>query len=172
MNLRKGNIIFRAVELSDVDILMKWENDVNTWHLSNTLIPFSRFDMEQYVMNASKDLFATKQLRLMIDLNGDDQANTIGCIDLFDFEPMHQRAGVGILIDEKYRNKGHASVSLKLLTHYAFNTLKLHQLYCNIETDNEKSLSLFKNEGYEIIGLKKDWNLKADQWIGEYMLQK
>lgn len=172
MNLSKENISFRAVELSDVEVLLEWENDVSTWHLSNTLIPFSRFDMEQYVMNAGKDLFASKQLRLMIDFTEDVKKTTIGCIDLFDFEPKHKRAGIGILIAEKFRKKGHASNSLGLLTEYAFSVLNLHQLYCNIETDNEKSLALFQSKGFEIVGLKRDWNFKSDQWVGEYLLQK
>ncbi len=172
MILSKENISFRAVELSDVGILLKWENNIETWHLSNTLIPFSRFDIEQYVMNAGKDIFAIKQLRLIIDLKESDQNISIGCIDLFDFEPKHQRAGVGILIDDAFRKKGFASISLDLMIEYAFNILNLHQLYCNIETDNKISLSLFQNKGFEIAGLKKDWNYKTDKWIGEYLLQK
>ncbi len=172
MILSKENISFRAVELTDVEILLKWENNIDNWHLSTTLIPFSRFDMEQYVMNANKDIFTTKQLRLMIDLNKEDQKITIGCVDLFDFEPQHKRAGIGILIDDEFRKNGFASMTLDLLAEYAFNTLYLHQLYCNIETDNKISLSLFEKAGFEIAGLKKDWNYKSDKWIGEYLLQK
>ena len=155
MILSKENISFRAVEMEDVELLLKWENNVETWHLSNTLIPFSRFDMEQYVMNANRDIFTTKQLRLMIDFTEPDQNLTVGCIDLFDLDPKHRRAGVGILIDDDFRNRGFASFALKLLSEYAFNTLNLHQLYCNIETDNMASLLLFQNNGFEIVGIKK-----------------
>jgi len=172
MELKKDNISFRAVEPEDVKILLKWENNIDTWHLSSTLIPFSRFDIEQYVMNAGKDIFTTKQLRLMINLSDKDQQITVGCIDLFEFDPIHKRAGVGILIDESYRKKGIAATSLNLLAEYAFNILNLHQLFCNIEEDNKKSLSLFQHQGFKIAGLKKDWNYKSGNWINEYLLQR
>ncbi|MCP4551902.1 MAG: GNAT family N-acetyltransferase [Bacteroidetes bacterium] len=169
--LIKSNISFRAVEPEDIDLLMKWENDSESWHLSNTLIPFSRHDIEQFVLLADKDIFSTKQVRLMICLAIEDKLQTIGCIDLFDFEPHHKRAGIGILIDKNHRDKGYASIAIELLKDYAFNTLNLHQLYCNIEDDNKISLALFKKKNFEVSGLKKDWNLKSGKWVDEYHLQ-
>lgn len=166
----KENIKLRAVEPQDIDCIFKWENNHTLWHLSNTLIPFSRFDLEQYVMNADKDIYQIKQLRLMIE-HTDEESITIGCIDLFDFDPINKRAGIGILIDDNEQNKGYASTALELIIEYAFNTLNLHQLYCNIEEDNKKSLNLFKKKHFQEIGVKKDWNLRNNKWINEYSLQ-
>lgn len=169
--MTKENVKLRAVEPQDIDCIFKWENDHTLWHLSNTLIPFSKFDLEQYVMNADKDIYQVKQLRLMIDYSQEGQSKAIGCIDLFDFDPTHKRAGIGILIDDNEQNKGYASIALDLIIDYAFNTLNLHQLYCNIEEDNKKSLSLFKKKHFQEIGVKKDWNLRNGKWINEYILQ-
>ena len=162
-------IILRAVEPKDVDLLYQWENDMDVWHVSNTIEPFSRFTLEQYVMNAQQDIFTSKQLRLMIDLKGTSE--TIGSIDLFDFEPLHMRAGVAILIIEKERNKGYASEALHLMIDYALHTLNLHQLYCNIGSDNTNSLQLFKKKGFEMVGVKKDWLKRDDKWQDEIMFQ-
>ncbi len=167
--IRSKNIKLRAVEPSDIDQIFDWENDPKIWHLSNTLVPFSRFDLEQYVLNASKDIFSAKQIRLMIELI--ETSQTIGSIDLFDFDPMHRRAGIGILINDRERNKGYASEAISLLMEYASKTLNLHQLYCNIEENNEVSLKLFKKKKFKKIGLKQDWNLKNGEWINEYILQ-
>jgi diamine N-acetyltransferase len=163
------NIKLRAVEPSDIDLLFEWENNSSIWHLSNTLCPFSRFDLEQYILNTSKDIYSVKQLRLMIDLVESDK--TIGSIDLFDFEPLHRRAGIGILINDQERNKGYASEAIGLLLEYASKTLNLHQLYCNIEENNIISLNLFKKKEFTEIGIKKDWNLRNGLWINEYILQ-
>ncbi|MCB0805499.1 MAG: GNAT family N-acetyltransferase [Bacteroidales bacterium] len=165
--IRGKNIELRAVEPTDVDLLYAWENDESLWHLSNTLTPFSRFDIEQYVLNAGQDIFAAKQLRLMIVIS--DKA--IGSIDLFDFEPAHKRAGVGIMVVKNERNKGYASEALHVLVEYCFNVLHLHQLFCNISADNQASISLFSKEGFEIIGLKKEWLLIRNKWVDEYILQ-
>ncbi|MFH0867585.1 MAG: GNAT family N-acetyltransferase [Bacteroidota bacterium] len=163
------NLSFRAPEPSDVDLLYKWENDTRIWHLSNTVTPFSRHVLEEYILNAHQDIYSAKQLRLMI-LNNINN-HVIGCIDLFDFDPANLRAGVGILISDEHRDKGYATEALEMIIDYAFNTLHLHQLYSNITADNVSSMKLFKKAGFEIIGLKKDWQHSKNSWIDEYLLQ-
>lgn len=164
------NISFRAPEPTDVDLLYKWENDIRIWHLSNTVAPFSRHLLEEYIMNAHQDIYAAKQLRMMITQN--KTSEVIGCIDLFDFDPANLRAGIGILICDEHRHKGFATEALDILIEYAFNTLHLHQLYCSITSDNDSSLKLFKNAGFEIIGLKKEWILLKNGWTDEYLMQR
>ncbi len=166
-----STILLRALEPSDVDLLYNWENDASIWHLSNTLTPFSRFALEQYVMNSHEDLFTTKQLRLMIDLVENDQTRSIGCVDLFDFDPINKRAGVGILVVKEERGKGHASEALELMIKYAFKRLRLHQLYSNVLKGQQASLDLFKKKKFEVIGIKKQWLLVEKEWIDEYILQ-
>jgi diamine N-acetyltransferase len=159
----------RAIEPSDIDLLYQWENDISTWHLSSTVAPFSKFLLEEYVANAHLDIYTTKQLRLMIENISVNK--TVGCIDLFDFDPLNNRAGIGILICNEERNKGFAAEALELLIKYCFNTLLLNQVYCNIISDNVNSLNLFKKFNFEIIGLKKKWIRTNGLWADEYMLQ-
>ena len=160
---------FRAPEPSDIDKLYKWENDTSIWQLSNTVTPFSRHTLEEYILNSHQDIYTAKQLRLMIVLN--EGGETVGCIDLFDFDPVNLNAGVGILICGDHRNNGYATEALSMLVDYAFKTLHLHQLYCNITTNNEASLNLFQKQNFKIIGLKKEWIRTKDGWLDEYMLQ-
>ncbi len=165
------NIRLRALEPTDVDLLYEWENDESIWHLSNTQTPFSRFLLEQYVLNSSQDIYASRQLRLMIVRNEDDPAQAIGSIDLFDFDPANKRAGIGIMIIKNERKKGYASEALQLLIAYCFKVLNLHQLFCNITSDNAVSLNLFRKAGFEEIGLKREWLLIRKKWVDEYFLQ-
>jgi diamine N-acetyltransferase len=97
---------------------------------------------------------------------------TIGTIDLFEFDPFHKRAGVGILIaDERYRRRGYASMALKSLTDYCFSTLQMHQLFCNILANNCESIDLFRKAGFVQIGIKKDWVKTTDGYLNEHMFQ-
>ncbi len=169
-NLLKGEKIYlRALEPNDVNILYKWENETSVWHLSNTVSPFSKYVLEQYVQNSHLDIYTTKQLRLIIC---DKTEKTIGCIDLFDFDPKNLRAGIGILIaEEPEKQKGYATEALQLLIAYCFEVLNLHQLYCNINTDNTISLSLFQKQGFIVTGTKKQWNKSVLGWKDECFLQ-
>ena len=85
--------------------------------------------------------------------------------------PTAALAGVGIMVVKNERNKGYASEALHVLVEYCFNVLHLHQLFCNISADNQASISLFSKEGFEIIGIKKEWLLIRNKWVDEYILQ-
>lgn len=170
INLKGENIYLRALEPEDLEFIFAIENDQTIWELSNTITPYSRYVIKQYLENAHKDIFEVKQLRLVISNLNEE---TIGLIDLFDFDFTNRRAGVGLLIkDEKDRQKGYGKEALELLISYAKRHLNLHQLYCNISEDNTKSLKLFKNQGFEIVGLKNDWNLVHNKFKNEYLLQR
>lgn len=172
MNILEGNLInLRAPEPEDLELLYRWENNSDTWLVSSTITPFSKFTLKQYIESHS-DIFESHQLRLMIDKKSFTDQKTVGTIDLFDFDAYHHRAGIGILIGEPVnRGNGYANDALQVLVKYAFSFLKLHQLYCNITSDNEISLNLFTKNGFEIIGLKKDWIASFNGYIDEYLLQ-
>jgi diamine N-acetyltransferase len=172
--LRGKNIVLRSLEPADLDLLYQWENDADNWFASNTYVPYSRHALKGLIESARNDIYENKQLRLMIDfIPGNDMEQvTIGTIDLFDFDPYHQRAGVGILIAEKeYREKGIATEALAVLIEYVFKTLQLHQLYCNIATNNETSINLFRRAGFVLVGEKKEWLKDEQHWRGELMMQ-
>ena len=167
--LENDKIKLRALEPADVDLIYNWENDTNVWNVSNTITPFAKHIIKAYIESAHLDIYQTKQLRLIIETS----STPVGTIDLFDFDPYNLRAGIGILIaEDKNKQKGYATSALELFINYVFNTLGLHQLFCNISESNTASLKLFSNAGFEIIGIKKDWNKTSNGFENEYILQK
>tara|TARA_R110002049_G_scaffold181498_7_gene348962 strand:- start:684 stop:1199 length:516 start_codon:yes stop_codon:yes gene_type:complete len=167
--LRTEELILRAMEPSDLELLYSWENDTKNWSVSNTLSPFSKVTLANFI-NSPQDIYASKQQRLMIDLV--TVGETIGCIDFFDFDPKHKRAGVGILIAvEQERGKGYAKIALNELVDYSREVLDLNQLYCNILADNQKSIHLFESVGFTKVGTKKDWCMINGAWVDELMFQ-
>jgi len=159
----------RALEPEDLDFLYTIENNESFWEVSSTQTPFSRFILEQYIVNSHQDIFEAKQLRLIIV---DNITNiSVGMIDLFEFNPLHKRAGVGILIIESEQHKGFASEAIELLINYSFNHLNLHQLFANITADNTKSLELFKKLNFKKIGVKKEWIFSNGDFKDEILFQ-
>ena len=63
--LRKGLIHLRAIEPTDVDCLYQWENDPESWKVSDANAPLSRYAIEQFVLNSHQDIYTTRQLRSM-----------------------------------------------------------------------------------------------------------
>jgi len=166
-------IILRAVEPEDLALLYLWENDRSVWHLSNTLVPFSRYQLKQYIESDPSNIHARQQLRMMIDcLETGKTARTVGSIDLFDFDPIHQRAGLGILIASNGdRRQGYAREAISQMVDYCRQVLFLHQLYCNIAASNTASIQLFGKAGFEITGTKKEWLRTENGWEDELFLQ-
>ncbi len=174
-----GELIkLRALEPQDINRLYRWENDSSIWSVSGTLVPFSKFVLEEFVTQVHQDIYTNKQLRLMIDLiyfdedDEDESARSIGCVDLFEFDPKNKRAGVGIMIADKAdRGRGYATEALHLIVDYGFEVLDLHQIYSNIRIENESSVALFKKVGFEVTGLKQDWIYEQGKFFDEYTLQ-
>lgn len=166
--LKGENIRLRALEPNDVETLYQWENDTTIWKVSQTMAPFSKHILTQYLANAHQDIFTAKQLRLIIE----KEEEAIGTIELFDYDPMHQRAGVGIWIaNVSEREKGYAKEALQLMISYSFKHLKIHQLYCNISSSNKASVNLFSGLDFMLVGVKKQWNKTADGWEDELLFQ-
>lgn len=166
-----GNTVYlRALEPEDLEFVYGLENDENIWEVSNTQTPYSRFLIRRYLENAHQDIYEAKQLRLAICKK--DSFEAVGLIDLFDFDPANQRAGVGIIIqNEGERGRGYGREALGLVICYAFNTLQLHQLYANIHLGNVASTTLFTNFGFALVGVKKDWNRQGNRYTDEALYQ-
>ena len=159
MMLENDLIKLRAFEPEDLDVFYKWENDTTLWSWGCTIAPYSRYELRQYILSG-KDIYESKQLRFVVELKAETKA--IGMIDLYDFEPLHKRAAVGILIDEAYQKKGLAGEALSLLCSYSFSFLKLHQLYAFIPFKNEPGKKLFLRSGFKENGILRDWIQAVD----------
>ena len=174
MFIRGEKLCLRALEPTDVELLYRWENDPAIWKISQTQKPFSHYTLQMFVEVSREELNKTGQLRLMVDLlpeEADQIPQTIGIVDIFEYDPFHQKAGLGILIHQDYRGNQYAHELLDLTLEYLFSTLLLHQVYCNIQEDNEISLNLFKKHGFQIVGLQKDWIRSAQGFQNVYLLQ-
>ncbi len=170
LSLKGKNISLRALEKSDLDFLYRLENDTEIWEVSGTITPYSRGVLKLYLEYSHRDIYEVKQLRLAI-CNKKNVA--IGLIDLYDFDPKNKKAGLGVIVaDKKDRNKGIGREAITLLCEYAFSTLGLHQIYANILQDNEASIKLFQNMGFEKIGVKKDWIFTNNRFKNELLFQK
>lgn len=162
------NIQLRALEPSDLEVLYLWENDPEVWRVSGTLSPISRERLARFIEEQSYDIYATRQMRLIIEVEG----MMVGSIDIFDFDPQHRRFGIGILIyEESDRRKGYAKEAIEAIVEYGRNTLNLKQIWATIAADNIASIALFESCGFSKCAHRKEWINRGGEFIDELEYQ-
>ena len=161
-------IRLRAIEPEDLDVLYRIENDRTLWNVGATNVPYSRYTLHDYVATSSDDIYADRQVRLVIE---NAEGETVGMADIVRFDPQHLRAEVGIVIIDAYRRRGYARLALADLCSYALDVLHLHQLYAIIDVRNETCLQLFRQMGYHESSRLKDWLYDGREYRDAIVMQ-
>ena len=167
--LRNSIVALRALEPTDLDTLYRWENDTSLWSVSDTVAPYSRECLWHYLKEYTGDIYAQRELRLMITLI--DNNMPVGTVDFFHFDPLNNRAELGLFIATEHRGKGLGRQALDLLTAYARDHIGLRQLYVYIALDNVSCLDLFESFGYRRVGVLQSWVKRGKVYRDVALLQ-
>ncbi|MBR4842144.1 MAG: GNAT family N-acetyltransferase [Bacteroidaceae bacterium] len=170
VSLSDGKIRLRAPEPADLDALYSIENDTALWVVSGNAIPFSRYQLNKYIMESAHDFYTDRQIRFMIVSESDN--DVLGCIDLTDIDPYNGRAEVGVALLPTFRGQGIASAALKIICNYSCHVLRLHQLFCQVPSDNKECFNLFENNGFGESGRLRDWLINRDSYSEVILMQK
>lgn len=146
-------IKLRALEPEDLDALYELENDRAEWESGTSNVPFSRYALHDYIAHNSYDIYADKQLRQAVELNG----TVVGLVDMVNFDPRNGRAEVSIITAKEYRRKGIATQSLAHIIEYARDFLHLHQLYAIVPENNAASIGLFQKLNFMHTSTLQSW---------------
>lgn len=168
LSVESERLRLRALEPADVEVVYRWENDPAVWRVSGTTAPLSRERIARFIEEQSYDIYATRGMRLVIEVEG----VAIGTLDCFDFEPRDGRMGIGIMIyAEGDRRHGYACEAIEAVKRYSREVLRLHQLWASVAEDNEPSKALFERCGFELCGRRKEWLWRADGYADELEYQ-
>ena len=160
----------RKIEPSDLPFLYQWENDASAWADGSNHNPLSQQDLRDYIASTTGDIYKDGQLRLIIEEANSQQPTakvTIGCIDLFDFDPRNRKAALGMYIAPEYRGEGVGRRALKQVETYAFGHLNLRLIYAIIAANNAPCTALYRTAGYTPSSPLQGWTLESDAviWI-------
>ena len=158
---------FREIDLLDTDFILEIENNKDLWKVSHTTEEFTKKDIDLFIARNILEGLSSSQKRWIITI---DNTNC-GCMDLFDFDQVNKRAGIGIVIHPHFQNKGIATEALKNFINYCSSKLNLHQLYCTILNDNINSIKLFTHHGFKENGKRKDWTFYDNKYYDETFYQ-
>ena len=143
MNIKGQNIILRAIEMEDSEMLRTMINDPDVesmmWGYS---FPVSKHQQIEWIKNLSnsKNVF-----RAIIEAENEG----IGEVILTDIDLRNGIAEIHIKIaSNKYRGKGYGTDAVKTLVSYCFNELRLNCVYCRVKVDNIGSIKMFEKAGF------------------------
>lgn len=156
-------ITLRAPEPNDVDCMYIMENDMEAWSDGVTFAPVSRKQLTEYVANYDGDIYASCQLRLVVELNADRKV--VGVIDLYDYDRVNRRAYVGIFISKAFRGQHIASHALALLCGYCRSRLDMKQLAAVVRDGNVPSCRLFVRAGFVVTGSFPQWVRHGNDYV-------
>ena len=148
-------IHLRAIEPEDLDVLYAIENDHQLWNVGETNVPYSRYVLYDYLSNTKNDIYADRQVRMMIE---NDQHQSVGIVDI-------------IVIMNPFRHQGLAQATLEQIKEYALYTWHLHQLYAYISSNNTTSINLFKKCGFTSSILLKEWLFDGKAYHNAVLMQ-
>lgn len=168
--LSNDKITLRAMEPSDIDLIYKWENDTSLWTVSDTVAPYSREALMLYIANCASDIYTNRQLRLIITLTHSGEA--VGTVDFLNFNPIHNRAELGIFISKPYQGQGLSAETMKVVNDYAAQGLGLRQLYVYVPEDNAASIAMVRHAGFEEVGILQSWIKTGREYHNVVLLQK
>ena len=123
MNDERKHVRLRAIEPEDLELMYDLENDESLWDVGSTNVPYSRFFIHEYIKQTTGDIYTDKQLRLMIEV----EQQVVGIIDLMSYDPRHNRAEVGVVIQQPFRHRGYATEALRAVLRACFD--RLPELY-------------------------------------------
>lgn len=158
----------RAMEPEDLDALYRIENDRDVWDVGENNVPYSRYILHDYIANASADIYADKQVRMVVE---NEDGLLVGVADVVNFCPAHARAEVSIVICREHRKKGYARAAIRNIMDYSLRTLHLHQLYAVVREDNMPSLNLFSSLGFKSKMVLDDWLFDGKDYHNAVVMQ-
>lgn len=161
-------IRLRAMEPEDLDLLYSIENDSQLWDVGTNNVPYSRYLLHDYIATSTGDIYTDCQVRLVIE---NQAGETVGLVDLTNFDAKNCRAEVGIAIVNRHRHCGYGHRALVLLTNYARRTLHIHQLYAIVDATNDSSLQTFQKAAFTETVRLKDWLYDGQKYHDAVLMQ-
>ncbi len=143
----------RALELDDLDIIMKHWNNLELRQYLNSQTPMSRHAERVWLERATtQDPWRDGGMTLAIEDR--KTGEFLGTVSLFDISKQHKRAEFGIAIHNADNlGKGYGTDTTRVMLWVAFHILGLNSIYLITMDDNERAQKAYKNAGFKPAGV-------------------
>lgn len=147
--LENERVILRLLESKDLPLTLFWRNQdhIREWFVNTDVIQEDRHIawFDRYVELDNDFVFVI----LAKDMNN----QPVGQISVYNIDWDAGIAEYGrLMIGHPNTNrKGYAKEATNLLLDFAFNTLKLREIFLEVKKDNVSALAVYKSAGFNVI---------------------
>src|SRR5215218_1914784 len=145
-------VYIRPLKTSDATVSYKWRNDPEVWQFTGSR-PDQLITVETEHQWIEGVIGKSDERRFAICIKETEQY--IGNIQLTNIKDS--KAQYHVFIGEKcFWGKGLAKEATHLILKYAFDELKLDEVYLDVRLDNKNAFHLYKKVGFELTDMPSD----------------
>jgi RimJ/RimL family protein N-acetyltransferase len=149
-------VFLRALEMSDLDGILKYWNTYETRRFLGSAIPMSEQKEKGWLERVTKiDPFKDGEMVLaIIDKKYGDFLGTCGVMGI---SPGAHHAEFGIAIHNPDNlSKGYGTDATRVMLWIGFNVLGLHSIYLRAFTHNKRAIRAYEKAGFKMAGTLRE----------------
>jgi RimJ/RimL family protein N-acetyltransferase len=143
----------RALEMDDLDIILKHFNNLELRQYLNSQIPMSRHAERQWLESTvTQDPWRDGGMTLAIE--DKDSGEFLGTVSLFDISKQHKRAEFGIAIHQSDNlGKGYGTDTARVMLWVGFHILGLNSIFLITMGGNVRAQKAYEKAGFKNAGV-------------------
>jgi len=146
----------RAIEIDDLDILMKYLNDLDTKRYLGSALPHSRRAEEKWLEGAST-ADPWMDGRIVLAVEDKKTGEFLGTVSLFDISKQNRHAELGIALwNPEGRDKGCGTDAVNVMLWIGFQVLGLNNIYLYALSNNVRAIRVYEKVGFKHIGIFRE----------------
>jgi len=169
--LRGENVRLRAVEESDLPLLVRWMNDPEVRH---------------WLHHSDRPDATVESVRGRFGLTETQEGQAVGHVALLQVDPHHKRAELAITIGEKdCWSRGYGTDAIRAVLRHAFQDLGLRRVDLHTDADNARGIRCYEKCGFVREGVMRQRRLRygkpldmvlmsmlRDEWSEEWVVSR
>lgn len=157
--MSQANVILRELSENDVPFMLEWMHDLDFQKcFQKNMMKMTYQQAHEFVLKSKHptDLSTCHGKDLHFAISEKVSNEYLGTISLKHIDLLNRNAEYAIVVRKKAQGNGIALRATQLLIEYAFSVLKLHKIYLNVYSENERANKFYQKVGFIYEGCSKD----------------
>jgi RimJ/RimL family protein N-acetyltransferase len=143
----------RALEMEDLDIILKFFNTLELRQYLSSQIPMSR-QAERQWLERSTTMDPWRDGGMTLAVEDKKTGEFLGTVSVFDISKQHKRAEFGIALhNPENLGKGYGTDTTRVMLWIAFQILGLNSVYLITMDNNKRAQRAYEKAGFKSAGV-------------------